>query len=113
MCSSVYLNFALLAKAFASNHLHCGIFGTWTCTGTLAQQNHVKAKMSVPRSIPATLQLHYFCSATRSNLRSTAVCELWGPSEALAARGSQAKLVGFQMVPHTPSHKSWESFTTF
>lgn len=70
MSSSVYLNFALLAKAFASNHPHCGIFGTRTCTGTLARQNHLKAKMSVPRSIPTALQLHCFCSAMRSNLRS-------------------------------------------
>lgn len=34
--------------------------------------------------------------------------ELQGPSEALLARGSQAKLVWFQVVLHTQKYKSWK-----
>ena len=41
---------------------------------------------------------------------SMTVRELQGPSEALLARGSQAKLVWFQVVLHTHKHTSGKVF---
>lgn len=66
--SSVYLKPALLAKAFASEHLCRDVLGTWTWMGTATEPKSLKAKTSVHRTVHPTLQLYYFCFARRSNL---------------------------------------------